>query len=141
VTALFVGLFPNVMPSNINEAYNLTVTNIGASAALNTTVTDQLPAGVPQASLTFVSCTTTVAPFNCSSGFTFSGPSGTVTWNIGTLAAGGSAVVTINLTINAIPGPALSSSFTLTNTATVSTSTAEPATANNTSTTTTTVNP
>jgi uncharacterized repeat protein (TIGR01451 family) len=110
-------------------AYSLALTNTGGTAAANTTVTDQLPANV-----TFVSCTTTVAPFNCSPGFAFVGPSGTVTWNIGTLAASGTANVTINVLM---AGPA----GLVTNTATVSTSTAEPATANNTSTTTTTVTP
>jgi uncharacterized repeat protein (TIGR01451 family) len=104
--------------------YTLAVTNSGGTTAANTVVTDQLPAGV-----TYVSCTTTQG--SCS--FASVGPSGTVTANLGALAASGSAAVTINLTVS-VPG-------TLTNTATVVTSTPEPATADNASTATTTVTP
>jgi cytochrome d ubiquinol oxidase subunit II len=39
VTALFVGLFPNVMPSNINEAYNLTVYNASSQSYTLTVMT------------------------------------------------------------------------------------------------------
>ena len=39
VTALFVGLFPNVMPSNIDEAYNLTVTNASSQSYTLTVMT------------------------------------------------------------------------------------------------------
>ncbi|HEV2062997.1 MAG TPA: IPT/TIG domain-containing protein [Thermoanaerobaculia bacterium] len=102
-------------------AYNLAVTNSGGTAAATTVVTDTLPAGV-----TFVSCVPTQG--------VCSGALGTVTANLGVLAASGSANVTINVTM---AGPAR----TVTNTATVSTSTPEPATANNTSTATTTVTP
>jgi cytochrome d ubiquinol oxidase subunit II len=39
VTALFVGLFPNVMPSNINDAYNLTVYNASSQSYTLTVMT------------------------------------------------------------------------------------------------------
>jgi len=39
VTELFVGLFPNVMPSNINDAYNLTVYNASSQSYTLTVMT------------------------------------------------------------------------------------------------------
>jgi cytochrome d ubiquinol oxidase subunit II len=39
VTALFVGLFPNVMPSNVSDAYNLTVTNASSQSYTLTVMT------------------------------------------------------------------------------------------------------
>ncbi|MDQ2978643.1 MAG: IPT/TIG domain-containing protein, partial [Acidobacteriota bacterium] len=100
-------------------AYGLAVTNTGASPAAGTVVTDNLPPGV-----NFVSCTTTQGSCLASGS--------TVTANLGTVPAAGSANVTINVTM---VGPAR----VVSNTANVTTTSPEPATANNTSTATTTV--
>ena len=102
-------------------AYGLAVTNTGGSPAAGTVVTDNLPAGV-----NFVSCTATQG--SCSI------LGSTVTANLGTVPAAGSANVTINVTM---AGPAR----VVSNTANVTTTSPEPATANNTSTATTTVTP
>lgn len=91
--------------------YSLTITNAGPSNATSVTVTDTLPAGV-----TFVS-SSPGAP-TC----TFGG--GTLTCALGSLAAGGTTAVAINVTVNASGG-------LLVNTATVSGSETDPDPGNN----------
>jgi len=81
-------------------SYTLTIVNDGPSTATNVVVTDNLPAGV-----TFAS--------GASSQGTVSETSGTVTANLGTLASGASATITLNVDV------ADSTTGTLTNTATV----------------------
>ena len=100
-------------PANVfagtNFSYTITVTNVGPSSAGGVVVTDSLPVGV-----TFVSA---------SSNGTNS--AGIVSWSLGTLAAG----TTTNLTLNVI-APA---SGSLTNTAIVNSPTGDPNLTNNTS--------
>jgi len=81
-------------------SYTLTVTNDGPSAATNVVVTDVLPAD-----LTFNSATASQG--------TVANASGTVTANLGNLANGASATVTINVTVSP------SATGTISNTATV----------------------
>lgn len=94
--------------------YTLTTKNAGPDAANAVTVTDTLPAGV-----TFASA---------SNGCSESG--GTVTCNVGTLAAGATDTRTITVTVTA-------SSGSLVNTANATSTTTDPNPANNTSTVTT----
>jgi uncharacterized repeat protein (TIGR01451 family) len=100
--------------------YTLTVVNSGGAAAEGTVLTDTLPAGT-----TFVSCTPTQG--TCSGGAT---PSAA----LGTIPAGGTATVTIQITVQGV-------ARTMTNTATVMTTTTEPNLSNNTASATTTVTP
>ena len=110
---------PNPGQVGINLSYRITATNNGPGAATNVVVTDTLPAGV-----TFVSATTTqgschgTGPVNC---------------NLGGLAVGASAIVTIVVT------PA--SSGQIINSATVSASESDFDTSNNTASTTTLIQP
>ena len=99
--------------------WTLAVANHGPDAAAGVTVTDVLPAGA-----TFVSSSTTVG--SCSG-------TATVTCDLGALANGAGATVTIVVT----PG----SAGQLSNTATVSSTTDDPVAGNNSSTVSTTVNP
>jgi uncharacterized repeat protein (TIGR01451 family) len=101
-------------------SYVLDVTNAGGSPAAGTIVTDTLPPGV-----IFVSCAVTQGSCLASGS--------TVTANLGTVGAAGSANVTINVTMGGVPR-------TVSNTAMVTTTSPEPATGNNTSTATTVVN-
>jgi titin len=110
---------PNPVTVGGTLTYTITVNNSGPSTATNVTLTDTLPASV-----TFASATPSQG--SC----TQSG--GTVTCNLGSIADGGSAIVTITVTPNA--------AGTITNTATVSASESDPNSANNTATATTTVN-
>ncbi len=100
-----------------NLTYTLTITNNGPNSAPSVTVTDTLPSGV-----TFVSATPSVG--SCSG-------SATVTCNLGTLANGGAATVTIIITPTAVG--------TLVNTASVSSGVPDPNPANNSATLSTTV--
>ncbi|HYH10201.1 MAG TPA: hypothetical protein VEK11_24345 [Thermoanaerobaculia bacterium] len=93
--------------------FTIDVINDGPATALNTTVTDVLPAGT-----TFVSATSTQG--TCTG-------TATVTCTVGTLAPGGTATITLIVTLP--PTPAL-----IANTATVSATNAESNPANNTST-------
>jgi uncharacterized repeat protein (TIGR01451 family) len=99
---------PTTVLATSNFIYSITVTNLGPNGATSLVLTDTLPAGV-----TFVSAG--------SSGVNHSG---TVSWNLGTLAAGG--VTNITLTVTA---PA---NGTVTNTATGTSSVSDPYPANNT---------
>jgi uncharacterized repeat protein (TIGR01451 family) len=72
---------PNPGQSGLNLSYRITATNNGPATATNVTVADTLPNGVA-----FVSTTTTQG--NCNG-------SVTVNCNLGSLAVGGSAMVTI----------------------------------------------
>ncbi len=93
--------------------YTISVANAGPSAASTVTVTDILPAGT-----TFVSATPSQG--SCS-GTT------TVTCNLGTLNAAGSATIALSLTLPSTPG-------VVSNTASVNTTSPEANTANNSST-------
>ena len=97
--------------------FTLTVANAGPASASGITVTDTLPAGL----------TVTAMSPSCANG------SGTLTCNVGTLAAGTSTQLTVTLQTSA--------AGTITNTATVSATQTDPATANNTSSASVTVNP
>lgn len=101
--------------------YTLSIFNTGGTAAQGIIATDVLPAGV-----SFVSCTPSQG--------TCGAVGSNVTSNLGTIAPGGSAAVTINVTMAGPPR-------TVSNTASVTTTTPESSTANNTSTATTVVNP
>jgi uncharacterized repeat protein (TIGR01451 family) len=100
--------------------YTISVANAGPSSASNVTVTDVLPAGT-----TFTSATPSQG--SCS-GTT------TVTCNLGTLNAAGSATIALTLTLPSTPG-------VVSNTASVTTSSPESNTANNSSTSTITTIP
>jgi len=97
--------------------FTLTVANAGPAAASAVTVTDTLPAGL----------TVTAMSPSCANG------AGTLTCNVGTLAAGASTQLTVTLQTAA--------AGTLNNTATVSATQSDPNHANNTSSATVTVNP
>ncbi len=103
--------------------FTLAISNTGGSSAAGVTATDTLPAGA-----TFVSCSAL--------GGTCSFAAGTVTASLGTIAGGGSATVSIVVTISS--GAA---SSTVVNTATVSTTSPEPNLSNNTGTATVTRTP
>jgi uncharacterized repeat protein (TIGR01451 family)/CSLREA domain-containing protein len=109
---------PNPVTVGGTLTYTITVNNGGPSTATNVTLADTLPASV-----TFGSATPSQG--SC----TQSG--GTVTCNLGSIADGGSATVTITVTPNA--------AGTISNTATVSANESDPNSANNTATATTTV--
>jgi len=78
---------PNPGQAGTTLSYRITATNNGPAVATNVNVTDTLPAGV-----TFVSALTTQGNCNGTS---------TVNCNLGTLAVGSSAIVTINVTPSA----------------------------------------
>jgi uncharacterized repeat protein (TIGR01451 family) len=99
------------VPAGSSLSYTLNVTNKGPGSALNTVVTDKLPAGI-----TFAS-----APSFCSVA------NSTLSCNIGTVTSVGSTSFTVNLSI---PADYLSnnylSSSTITNSASVSSTVADP---------------
>ena len=70
---------------NVGQQYSYTVTanNSGAAAANNVTVTDNIPAG-----LTFNSYTASQGTYNSATGI----------WNVGTIASGANAVLTLYVT-------------------------------------------
>ena len=111
---------PDPVTAGTDLTYTLTVHTAGPSDALGVSVSDPLPAGT-----SFVSAT---------DGGTFS--NGTVTWNLGTIAAGSADMaLTLVVHVNAAQTAGLS------NTATVSSTTTDPVSANNTATATTAVTP
>lgn len=110
---------PNPGQVGVPLSYRIIATNNGPAVATNVSVTDTLPAGV-----TFVSATTTQG--NCNG-------TATVNCNLGSLAAGGSAIVTIVVTP--------SSAGQLTNSATVTGTEADSDPTNNTASATTLIQP
>ena len=110
---------PNPGQVGVNLSYRITATNNGPGAATNVVVIDTLPAGI-----TFVSATATQGSCN---------GSGPVNCNLGGLAVGSSAIVTIVVTP--------SSSGQIINSATVSASESDFDSSNNTASTTTLIQP
>ena len=110
---------PNPGQAGLNLSYRITVTNNGPASATNVTVNDSLPAGV-----TFVSTGATQG--SCSG-------SGPVNCNLGSLALGNSAIVTI-VVAPSTPGQII-------NSATVSGTESDFDSSNNTATVTTLVQP
>jgi uncharacterized repeat protein (TIGR01451 family) len=106
-----LALYKTVNPDAVNvgqsTVFTLTVANNGPGAATNTVVTDTLPSGLSHVSNT------------C--GATFAAP--TLTWNVGTLADGGSASCNVTVNVNA--------GGTLTNNAVVTADGQDPVPANN----------
>jgi uncharacterized repeat protein (TIGR01451 family) len=97
---------PGVSCNPCNFSYTVTAFNAGSVAASGVVVTDPLPAGI-----TYVSATP--APTSAPA----VGANGTLTWNLGALAAGGVQVFTINVSIGKSGLPTGQS--VLTNTASV----------------------
>ena len=110
---------PNPGQTGVSLSYRITATNNGPAVATNVTVTDTLPAGV-----TFVSATSTQG--NCNG-------SGPVNCNLGSLAVGSSAIITIVVTPQ--------QTGEIANTATVSASETDFDSSNNTATATTLIQP
>src|SRR5215510_7144308 len=110
---------PNPGQAGATLSYRITATNNGPAVATNVNVADTLPAGVA-----FVSASTTQGNCNGTS---------TVSCNLGTLAVGGSAIVTINVTPSAVGQ--------FTNSATVSAAESDFDSTNNSSTITTLIQP
>ncbi len=108
---------PDPVLAGADLVYSLTVTNLGPDVASGVTITDPLPAAV-----TFVS-----ASAGCDE------TAGLVTCNVGDLADGGSATVSITVTVD------VTYLGELANTAGVSANEADPVTENNSATTTVTV--
>jgi uncharacterized repeat protein (TIGR01451 family) len=94
-------------------AYTIVVGNAGPASAASAVLTDVLPAGT-----TFVSATPSQG--SCSG-------TATVTCALGTIASGGSATITLHVTLPSTPGP-------VSNTATITSANPDPNPANNTST-------
>jgi uncharacterized repeat protein (TIGR01451 family) len=121
-----LGVTQSASPSSVlagsNVTYTLTVTNEGPSSASSVVVTDNLAAQT-----SYVSCSSTAG--SCS----VTGNS--VTVNIGTLANGASATVTLAASVNS----ATADGTTITNSASVSSAAPDPNSGNNTATATTTV--
>ncbi len=117
---------PNPVLTGGDLAYTILVHNAGGGSASTVQVSDPLP---PQT--TFVSCATTQG--SCTSPDV--GTNGTVRVDLGTLANGGNATITIHVLVNAAGGS------TITNTVTVTAATPDSDSSNNISSTTTTVNP
>ncbi len=82
--------------------YDVTVTNTGADAVTNVVAVDSLPAGV-----TYVSAT---------DAGTYDSAARTVTWNVGSVAAGAVKVVHVTVTVNAdvLPGQKIENLATVT---------------------------
>lgn len=110
---------PDPVIAGSNLTYAITATNNGPWPTTTTTVTDTLPAGV-----TYVSATPSRG--SCSG-------TNTVTCNLGAMASGASATITLVVKTTA-------ANAALTNTATIASNLADPIPANNSATTTTVVN-
>lgn len=114
---------PPSIAAGANATYSVTVTNNGASTAMNVSLTDAVPANT-----TFVSATQTAGPtFSCTT--PAAGATGTITCNIASLANGASATFSFVFRVS----PAATAGTTITNTANVSTTTTDQAMGNNTS--------
>ena len=113
---------PDPVLTGAQLTYTITVRNFGPDPSTAATVTDALPAGT-----TFQSCTTSVG--SCTGPAV--GVNGTVTANLGTLASGATATVTIVANVTAAGGS------TLNNTAPAASATIDPNPANNSATATT----
>lgn len=98
--------------------YMVNVVNLGPETAVGVMVSDPLPPGT-----TFITCN--AIPGTCQGPAV--GSTGTVTANLGTIAVGRSAALTITVNVTASNG-------TLVNTATATSSTPDPDPGNNTST-------
>jgi uncharacterized repeat protein (TIGR01451 family) len=107
---------PNPVPHGTNLTYTLNVTNQGPDAATNTVVSDATPVGT-----TFVGYTTSVG--TCTTPIV--GAAGTLKCNVGSLANGAKATVTMTVKDTAAAGT------TLTNRASTSSTTPDPNTKNN----------
>ncbi len=108
---------PTPFVAGSSATYLLTVTNNGPNPSTGVVVTDPLPSGFSPATITpsVGTCTNT---------------SGTVSCQLGTLAVGASATITVAAPL----APALDPATVLTNTATVSAAVTDPVQANNSST-------
>ena len=118
VTKSDAGFDPVIAGNNVT--YSINVNNLGPSDAVGASLTDAIPAGT-----TYVSNT---------GGGTYSGITDSVTWSLGTLAAGDDTTVTLTVKVNS------SRTADLSNTATVSATTADATAGNNSDTELTTVN-
>jgi len=113
---------PATVNAGTNLSWTITVQNLGANAALNTQLTDTIPAGT-----TFVSLTQNSGPlFNCSGTSSF-------TCSLASFAAGATATFTL---VASVPANATG---TITNTANVATTTIDTDSGNDSSTANTTV--
>ena len=101
----------------IARTYTIIVSNAGPSQANSVVVTDTWPVGFTQGLLII------------SQGTTTSGSGGNFTWNVGSIANGGSVTLTVTYTV-----PSTTQAGSQTNTATVSSSTPDPTPGNNTAT-------
>jgi uncharacterized repeat protein (TIGR01451 family) len=113
--SLTMSASPNPVMTGSNLTYTLAVQNAGSQPALGVALADPLPAGASFASATA----------NAGAVTTPKGNGGTVRWNVGTLASGQSATLTLVVKVGARAATAL------TNTASVSTSSVEINLANN----------
>jgi uncharacterized repeat protein (TIGR01451 family) len=109
---------PSPVPTGSNLTYTIGVINSGPSDAVGATVTDNVPAGT-----TFVSVTTSQGTFSAPP----AGGTGMVTCSLGTIPVGGSATITLIVSVNAGPGSNIS------NTASVTATTSDPVAGNNSS--------
>lgn len=112
---------PNPVASGGNLTYTIAVRNIGTVASANAVVTDNLPANVTYKS--------------SSSSLLFTRSGNTLTFNLGSLAAGANVVINI-----VVAAPAVTASTTISNVASVSVA-GDPNPANNQTSQTTTVAP
>ena len=114
---------PEPVDQGTNLTYTLQVTNNGPAIAQGVTVTDVIPAQVA-----YVSSATSQGSCTYTAGTT------TLSCTLGSVAVGGSVIITVNVTAETFSSASLSS-----NTATVSATTSDPNLANNTSTATSTI--
>jgi uncharacterized repeat protein (TIGR01451 family) len=120
---------PDPVTAGTNLTYTITVNNAGPSSAANVVVTDSLPAQV-----SFVSSAPSQG--SCLAGVVPGDPAKPLTCNLGTLANGGSATITVVVKVNSdVP-----TGTVLVNNAQVTSNSADPDNGNNVRSVTTTVN-
>jgi uncharacterized repeat protein (TIGR01451 family) len=120
---------PDPVTAGTNLTYTIGVRNLGPSSAANVVVTDSLPAQV-----SFVSSTPSQG--SCLAGVVPGDPAKPLTCNLGTLANGGTATITVVVKVNSdVP-----TGTVLVNNAQVSSNSADPNNGNNVQSVTTTVN-